>query len=576
MLRLEAVSVSSSDAPLLESVDAILVKGERVGLVGPNGSGKSTLMRVLAHMAQDASSSSLDVKPYFSITSGKIEGYLSHERAPGSVLLVAQDDPSWATLFPTVGTEEEILQMTIPELLDMAAAEGGDQEIEEAETWRRLCVAAGDSLQWNIANYPETPIGKLSPGCAHRAYLAIALHRPSIELLLLDEPTNHLDLPSLIWLQQTILVSGKTVILVSHDESFLDAVVDHIWEIDGHTHTMTVSAAKYSAYKHAKLLAIEHQRHAYEVQQERHQKMTATYERLKQATKRGEFYVRRDHATLHQDFKRERAGRSGKRASAVLKQRDKEEKVEKVVDHAPLRLRLAAIDANMDSSIMLDSVELGYGAGTEGATALPVPPITLRVDYSERITLMGYNGIGKSTLLRTLTGEIAPLSGSVSIGRALRFGNLMQEHESLPRDKTPRDLICSLTQLEREKAASTVISYGLTIHQVDAPISELNPGARARLLLATFSLRKVNVLILDEPTNHLDEEAVHEVIASLESYPGTIIVVSHNREFLNSLNLTRTYRLSSEGLEELESVDSFVEETEEIVEEVVQTVFRAS
>jgi ATPase subunit of ABC transporter with duplicated ATPase domains len=576
MLRLEAVSVSSSDAPLLESVDAILVKSERVGLVGPNGSGKSTLLRVLAQIGQDPSFAPSGPKPYFSITSGKIEGYLSHERAPGAVLLVTQDNLCWSTLFPNVGTEDELLQMTVPDVLDMAAAEGGDQEIEEAETWRRLCVAAGESLQWNIANYSETPIGKLSPGCAHRAYLAIALHRPSIELLLLDEPTNHLDLPSLIWLQRTILVSGKTVMLVSHDEAFLDAVVDHIWEIDGHTHSLTVSAAKYSAYKHAKLLAIEYQRKAYENQQERHQKMTATADRLKLATKRGEFYVRRDHATLHQDFKRERAGRSGKRASAVMKQRDKEEKIDKVVDHAPLRLRLAAIDANLDSSIIFDSVELGYGAGTDDETPLPVPPISLRIDYSERITLMGYNGIGKSTMLRTLTGEIKPLSGSVSVGRALRFGNLMQEHESLPRDKTPRDLICSLTQLEREKAASTVISYGLTIHQVDSPIAELNPGARARLLLATFSLRKVNVLILDEPTNHLDEEAVHEVIASLESYPGTIIVVSHNRDFLNSLNLTRTYRLSSDGLEELESVDSFVEETEDIVEEVVQTCFRAS
>jgi len=244
-----------------------------------------------------------------------------------------------------------------------------------------------------------------------------------------------------------------------------------------------------------------------------------------------------------------------------------------VVDHAPFRLRLSPVGSGLDSSIVLDTVELGYGAGLPEKIPIRVPPISLRVDFGERVAFIGYNGIGKSTLLNTILRAIEPLSGSVNVGRELVIGSLMQEHQSLPRDISPRDHIASLCNLDKFHAGSRVISYGLTLHQVDAPIAELNPGARARLILATFSIRRVNVLILDEPTNHLDDEAIQEVIASLNTFEGTVIVVSHDRDLLNSLRLNRFFRLTGEGISEIESVNTFVEETEALVEKVVKASF---
>eukprot|EP01128_Nolandella_sp_AFSM9_P012059 TRINITY_DN8924_c0_g1_i1.p1 TRINITY_DN8924_c0_g1~~TRINITY_DN8924_c0_g1_i1.p1 ORF type:complete len:584 (-),score=123.35 TRINITY_DN8924_c0_g1_i1:170-1921(-) len=581
MLRLASFSVTASSQLLLDSASAVLVEGQRVGLVGPNGSGKSTLLRVLSHSDEDigeGSDSEGASDPYWAITSGKLEGtHSANNREPGSVLIVHQDRLSWSTLFPNLGPDEELRTMSLPDLLDLdlaLAVEGGDAERDAEESWRSLSVAAGRELGWDLAGYNDTAVGDLSPGCALRAYLAIALLRPAIQLLLLDEPTNHLDLPSILWLQHSIIMSGKTCVIVSHDEAFLDAVVDHIWEIDTDTGALHTSASLYSSYKHAKLLAIEQQRLAYDQQQSRHAKLAAAAAGLRTAARKGANYQAPDHDTLQRDFKRDRAGRSGKKAGAMDKRISRETKIEKVLEHHALRLRLDPLGPGVDSSIMVDTVQLGFGGGTETPTPLPLRPLSLRIDFGERVALIGYNGVGKSTLLRTLTHSLLPLSGTVTTGRALRIGNLMQEHESLPRHLTPRAHIVSISSdLSPLAAATRIISYGLTLHQVDSPIAELNPGARARLLLATFSIRQVNVLVLDEPTNHLDEEAVREVVASLNTYEGTVIVVSHDREFLEALSLTRTYRLSASGLEEVESVSSFVEEIEEAVKGVVRSSF---
>jgi len=568
MLKLSSLSLATPDKPLLDTVDAILVDGDIVGLVGPNGSGKSTLLRALLNGTPKEV-----FEPYYSITSGRIHGSHSiDEREPGSVLLVDQDILSWSSLFPGIGTEEEIRNMTVPDALDMAIAVENIAADEDKETWRRLNIAAS-AVGWGTANYNTTPISVLSPGSALRAYLAVAMHRPSIELLFMDEPTNHLDLPSILWLQHTIRESGKTFIIVSHDETFLDAVVTKIWEI-GDDDSLTVSSAKYSDYKHAKMVAIENQRRAYDDQQHRNEQLTTAITKLKVATKRGEFFDYGDASKLQKKFKRDRAGRSGRKAAALETFRDSQEVVEQVIDHAPLQLRFDPLGHGIDSSIQIESVILGFGRGTDHETALPLPPISLRVDFGERVALIGYNGVGKSTLLQTITRNFEPISGTVSIGRDLRIGSLMQEHQSLPRDITPRDHIAALCGLSRFAAGTRVISYGLTIHQVDSPISELNPGARARLLLATFAIRRVNVLILDEPTNHLDEEAIHEVIASINVFEGTVFVVSHDRSLLNEMKLTRFYRLSAEGLSEIESVEHFVEDTEPLVEKIVIDSFK--
>mgnify|MGYP005866053465 CR=1 FL=1 len=197
---------------------------------------------------------------------------------------------------------------------------------------------------------------------------------------------------------------------------------------------------------------------------------------------------------------------------------------------------------------MVNDIQLGYHLRDEKdnkSHALPIPPISFRI--GERIAIIGQNGVGKTTLLRTLTGDLPPINpdGSVTIGRDLRVGNMMQEHESLPRDISPRDHVAAVVpSLQRFEGGNRLIRYGLSRFQVDQPIGELNPGARARLLLALFAMRSVNTLILDESTNHLDEEAIMEVIATIERYKGTVIIVSHDRHFLSSIELTYTLMLT--------------------------------
>eukprot|EP00056_Hartaetosiga_gracilis_P000477 m.38552 g.38552 ORF g.38552 m.38552 type:complete len:616 (+) comp10223_c0_seq1:252-2099(+) len=611
LLHIQTLSVSISSSSLLESVDATVVEGQRIGLVGKNGCGKTTLVHLIAN--DDDMSRSYDedggcvpcLKKYWMVTSGKIKGVLSPtNRPPGSVLRVQQDVLQWLLLWPGAAeSEEELLEMTLGEAMDAAMMEGLEFAVDDEEAWQRLHGVAKETLLWNLSQYDNTPLGKLSPGSALRAYLAVALHRTDVRLLLLDEPTNHLDLPSILWLQQTILQSGKTVIIVSHDEAFLDAIADHVWEIDADEHQLVVSGAKYSDYMTSKRLAREQQRKAYEEQQKRHEKLSKVANKLKAAAKSGEKFQSKDHDLLQRDFKRDRAGRSGKKAKAVEKFRDSEEKVERVKDHVPLRIRLDPLSVGNDSCIVLDSVELGYKVSGHGdckveridkdidedidddgqhefrkriastAHRLPLPPVSLRVDFGERVAIIGYNSVGKSTLLRTLLGQVLPFAGTVSVGRELRVGDLMQAHESLPRDISARQHVASVTNMSSFKGGNRLIRYGLTLGQVDQPIGELNPGARARLLLALFSIQKVNALVLDEPTNHMDEEAVYEVIASLNSYKGSIVVVSHDRSFLAALNLTRTLALCSEGLREIESVEAYVEELEEKVHRVVDISF---
>ncbi|EDQ88118.1 uncharacterized protein MONBRDRAFT_9420 [Monosiga brevicollis MX1] len=616
LLELHQFGLSVGSTQLIENANAHIVDGQRIALIGPNGCGKSTLLRALAQPSgspptfghqspasaspREATRGAHTADPevaltkrhdYFLIGTSGLRGSLAPaSRASAKdeaanadtdeeafdenigVLLVEQDDLHWTHLLGSAaGTEAELREMTVPEALDMAAAVGGEVAVEHAEAWRQLAVAADHVLEWRTAGYDSTPIQELSPGSAVRAYLGLALLRPGVRLLLLDEPTNHLDLPSVMWLQAAIQASGKAVLMVSHDTAFLDAVANQVWAIDPATQTLTVAHTTCSKFLAARELALQQQEVAYEEQQERLKKLTAVANNLRSASTAGSHMVSKDNDKLQRDLKRDRAGRSGRKASAMQARIEREPMVERVQRRRPLRIVLDALAPDNDSAIVLDHVTLGY----DSALPLPIPPISLRIDYGERIAIVGFNGVGKSTLLRALVGMQAPLSGDVRLGRALRLGNLTQEHETLPPSQTPRQYMADLTGLSAFDAGARLMQYGLTVRQVDSLIGELNPGARARALLAGFAARAVNLLVLDEPTNHLDTEAVAEVTATLNSYAGTVVVVSHSQEFLSQLQLTRIYRLSSDGLLELASLADFVDLTTEAVQSVVEKCWPA-
>lgn len=542
LLSLQSFSLSVGQRPLIDGFTAHVLSWHRIALIGPNGSGKSTLLRALAQNSEES---------YFTVAAGTVSG----EAGAGSVLLVEQDALRWSSLLPGAECEEaELLDMTLEDALGMAAGSGDEAALEDMEGWRRLQVAAQELLGWDPAAYAGVPLGQLSPGCAVRAYLAVALSRSNIDVLLLDEPTNHLDLSSILWLQEALLASAKAVVMVSHDSDFLDVVANQLWDVNPTDHTVTVSGASYGAYQHAKEIAVQQQRAQHDAQQRRHKRLTAVADGLRSAAAAGARHEAKDNDKLQRDFRRDRAGRSGRKAKAIETLRDKGARVERVADRAPLRILLDFQGAGTDSSIVLGSAVLGY----EGVP-LQVAAVSLRIDFGERVAIVGANGAGKSTLLRTITGELPPVAGEARVGQQLHVGNLTQEHEALPREVSPREYISRLTGIKPFDAGVRLMQYGLAREQVTAPVGELNPGARARALLASFSLRKVNTLILDEPTNHLDAEAVEEVLGTLNDYRGTVIVVSHSRSFLRALQLSRVLLLSRDGLTEVESIDDLVD-----------------
>ena len=341
---------------------------------------------------------------------------------------------------------------------------------------------------------------------------------------------------------------------------------------------MTASGAGLSAFRQARALALEQQRAAYEQQQDRHKRLTVAASKLKQASAEGSRYEGNDRDKLLRDFKRDRAGRSARRAAALEAHRDAEEAVERVVDRAPLRISIDPLGGGGgNAAIVLSGVALGYSA----TAALPLPPVSLRVDFGDCVAVVGPNGAGKSTLLRTMTGELAPLAGDVSVGRELRLGNLTQEHDSLSRELTPRRHIQALSGVHEFEAGQQCFRYGLTRRQVDCPIGQLNPGARVRVLLATFALRKVNALILDEPTNHLDEETSAELHSAAGEFHGTLVVVSHSRGFLGPLleRLEKDQRrvqvllLRPGEVTQVESLGDYVGATQLAVDKAVAACF---
>jgi len=568
-LELRGLSLSVGSARLLEGATARACEGQRVALVGRNGSGKSTLLRAIAgglgsgdgvaprELLPSSSSSSSSSSPYFTVGAGSVGG------TAASALFVGQDAPRWGDLLllPYGASEEEddLLRMPVSDALDVAACYALEAA-ELAEAWRDLCSRADSALGWGVARYGTTPLGELSPGSAKRAYLALALLRPGAGVLLLDEPTNHLDLPSVLWLQHAILASGKTVVTVSHDAEFLDAVADHVWEIDDQEAALVASASTYSAFRHARQLAREQQRAAYEAQQERHQRVSAAASALRASSARGSRYAGTDNDKMQRDFKRDRAGRSAHKAKAMEASLN-EPLLERPKEARPLHIVLEPLGSGADTAMVLDECTLGYGG-----VALPVPPISLRIDAGDRVAIVGLNGVGKSSVLRTLSREVAPIDGEARVGRELRLGNLTQEHETLPRDRTPREHMVALMggEVSAFDAGQELIRHGLTLRQVDCPITELNPGGRARALLAGFAGRRVNALILDEPSNHLDEEAVRELVSALGVYTGIVVCVSHDRAFLRALAAHRTFELTPHGgLREVQSVDEYIDRTDD-------------
>ena len=362
----------------------------------------------------------------------------------------------------------------------------------------------------------------VSGGEAARAALHDVFSR-GFDTLLLDEPTNDLDFPGLEWLEGLVARHDGAVVVVSHDRAFLDHTVTRIVELDEWTHGATEYAGGWSAYE-----------------QEREQRRRGHYERWEAAATeraRVEEQMRR-----MQEWERRGYGQGRKKKKSKDVQRTYARKlagidrVEKPYEPWDLRIELVPSSRSGDLVARLEQAVAGRGGFRLG-------PVDFEVDWGDRVALAGPNGSGKTTLLDALVGRIPLAAGTRRIGRGVVIGEVEQARATFAGEEALLDAFVPASGLGAEAARTLLAKFGLRGDDVLRRGATLSPGERTRAVLALLSALGANCLVLDEPTNHLDLEAIEELERALAAYEGTLLLVTHDRRFLERVGVTRTITL---------------------------------
>ena len=512
-ISLHGVVRSFGARTVLDHVDLTLGPRSRLGLVGPNGAGKSTLLRLLAGLDEP--------------DEGRVErtpglltvGYLpqEHDRRAGETLLAylarrtGVADAEAAVERHTASRSPDAYAAALERFLVLG---GADLEARARATCAELGLAV--SLGQETAT--------LSGGEAARAGLA-AILLSRFDVLLLDEPTNDLDFDGLDRLERFVDGFAGGLAVVSHDRVFLDRTATRIAEIDPWTGTLREYAGGWSDFEAARALALERRYGAFERSQERTQEVQALLNaRRNQARAGGAMTNRRGtHALMTKVRQAERA-------------LERVEQVDKPYEPWELHLSLGAAQRPGDRVASLESA-----VGVRGDFRLG--PIDLDLAPGERVAVTGRNGSGKMTLLALLLGELPLSAGTRALGRATVVGTLDQRRHAYDGEEALIAAFTARSGLLLEDARTLLAKFNLGADQVERPCATLSPGERTRAQLAELMARGVNLLVLDEPTNHLDLEAIEELETALQAYDGTLVVVSHDRRFLEAVAPTRSIDL---------------------------------
>jgi ATPase subunit of ABC transporter with duplicated ATPase domains len=473
------ISKSYAAVEVLDAVSLAVAPGDRIGILGPNGIGKSTLLRVLAGLEEPDRGEI--------VRSGAV-GYLPQEPEP-----VAGET-----------------------VLEYLARRTGDAEHDFPARAARMLARLG--LHGRSTDLVE----ELSGGEAARVALgSILLAR--FDVFLLDEPTNNLDFAGLELLERFLQRLQAGVVLVSHDRAFLDRTVTRVVELEAETRRVHEYAGTWSDYAAARERARAQHERAYAGYAEERDRYTALL-----TDRRGQA---RDLGTQQTGRRATNALRGKVRqAKNLLEKLDEVEK-----PWSPWQLRLELPPAPKTGLIVaLDGVVAERGSFRLG-------PLSLELHWGDRLAIVGANGSGKTTLLEVLLGEQAAVAGTRRTGPAAVFGELNQARDQFA-GVLLDDFVAS-AGLDRTEARTLLAKFALGADDVGRPAPRLSPGERTRAALALLAARGVNCLVLDEPTNHLDLEAIEELETALETYDGCLVVVTHDRRFLERLSVTRTISL---------------------------------
>ncbi|MEE6283128.1 ABC-F family ATP-binding cassette domain-containing protein [Georgenia sp. MJ170] len=537
---------------LFDSLDLTVAPGDVLGVVGANGAGKSTLLKLLA---------AIDEPQAGSITLSPADAFIGwlpqeHERVVGET--VAEH------IARRTGCSEATRQMDAaaaalgdPSLVEGSGIDPADAYSAALDRWlasgaadldERLPVVLAElGLELGGPRAEEALMTSLSGGQAARVGLA-ALLLSRFDIVLLDEPTNDLDLDGLERLESIVQGLRGGVVLISHDREFLARCVTRVLELDLAQGTNQVFGGGYDSYLDERATARRHQRERYDEFADKKADLVARARTQREWSSQGVRNAMKK-APDNDKIRRKASTESSEKQAQKVRQMESRiarlDEVEEPRKEWQLELTIGSAPRSGSVVSTLSSAVFRQGTFTLG-------PVSLQVNAGERIGITGPNGAGKSTLLRALLGQQLPDEGAASLGAGVRIGEIDQARSVLAGSHL---LAAAVEEVVPELALGEVrtllAKFGLKADHVNRPVDELSPGERTRAGLALLQVRGVNLLVLDEPTNHLDLPAIEQLEQALESYDGTLLLVTHDRRMLDTVRIDRRWRVEAGQVAEL-------------------------
>jgi len=540
-IKIDKFSIAAKGKDLFRDASLTIAQGRRYGLVGPNGHGKTTLLRHIG-------TRSLQIPPNIDVL------YCEQE-------VIATDDSALETVLMADVKRTELLK----EETDLLKAQNKGQDVTERlnEVYEELRAIGSDQAEPKARRLlsglgftremQERPTNKFSGGWRMRVSLARALYiEPT--LLMLDEPTNHLDLNAVIWLDNYLQNWKKTLLVVSHDQSFLDNVCSDIIHLD--QCKLWYYKGNYSTFK-----KMEEQK-----RRERIKEYEKQEKRIRDLKSSGQSKKKAESKTKEALTRKQMKGRSN------LQKKDDEEGPTELLERPKeyiVKFRFPETSALQPPILGLHDASFNYPGQ---------PPLFKKVDFGidmeSRVAIVGPNGVGKSTFLKLLMGDLDPTSGECRRNNRLKLGRFDQHSgEHLTADESPAEYLMRLFNLPVEKARRALGSFGLQSHAHTIKMKDLSGGQKSRVALAEVTLSGPDVAIFDEPTNNLDIESIDALAEAISEYQGGVIIVSHDERLIRETNC-QLWVIEDQGIEEIDG--DFDDYRKEVLDQLGEEVSNPS
>ena len=542
MIKCKNISKSYNGKDILNNISFSINEKEKIGIIGHNGVGKTTLLRIISGEEEPDTGEMLREENI-------LIGYFKQEF--------------------TIHEENYDIESFIKKYIGIDVLEARLHELEnemdnDQNKIDEYCNIQNEYIRLDGYNIPykldkvllglglnqeikSKKIKELSGGQKEKVMLAAVLLKGT-DLLILDEPTNNLDLKSIEWLEKYLKETQCPIMIVSHDRKFLDDVVTKIIEIDYFTRNLIEYLGNYSEYKKFKEQQEEAKLKRYQEQQEKIGDLKKSINQKKEWAQKGNKQEVSDKDKFTRGYLRDRSQTLASNAKKIENQISQMEIMDRPKIKNKLHIEITNSKKEGNTNIIAKDLVSGYDNGFK------TEPINLHIKYGERIVITGDNGSGKSTFLKTLIGEQKQIEGQTYIGNGIKIGYISQDTKEQNNESIEEYVMNSLKnqKIDDNSIIYTVLNqFNFDYEERKKKYSILSPGERTRLKLAIFSLEDINTLILDEPTNHLDIEALEAIEEVLKDFNGTVIAISHDRQFIKNIYPNKILEFTKGKIQEI-------------------------